>query len=392
MQKVGILTFYWGENPGTALQAYSVLQLLKKALPGVDVQLINYMYSKNRFIFHRGFIRNPFRLPGAIKRFNLYKRFVREELQVKNTLAGGDYEATKSFIDGKYDAIVSGSDTVWQHDSPSIYKFPFPNIYWLPASVPAKKIAFSVSSGASVLKNYPVEYHAMLKESLNDLDLIGYRDTITKELINEIGLEDGAKALRAPDPTFLYEIKKTAVEKKLGDAGIDLAKPVVGVSGLPRNISMHVYNFYHARGFQVVSLGYNKHCDVSLCCLHPFEWAEIFRFFSLCVTDRFHGTIFALKNKTPVVAVDVAKFRFTGAGESKTKSLLKDFGLEESNHFNVNEVDSDKEGFLERLETVRNGFDAGRVEESLKDQQEKLKRFLERVTDCLDTCEKSQGY
>ena len=42
MKKIGILTYFWGTNPGSVLQAYSTLTLLKNKFPEYDVEVINY--------------------------------------------------------------------------------------------------------------------------------------------------------------------------------------------------------------------------------------------------------------------------------------------------------------------------------------------------------------
>ena len=51
-------------------------------------------------------------------------------------------------------------------------------------------------------------------------------------------------------------------------------------------------------------MGYNRYADYCLTDISPLEWAGIFRYFSLTITDRFHVSIFSLKNGVPVVAVD----------------------------------------------------------------------------------------
>jgi polysaccharide pyruvyl transferase WcaK-like protein len=377
--KIGILTFYWGENPGTALQAYSVLTIMRNMFPDADVQIVNYMYEKNRFIFHRGYIKHPLSFPKSLKRFNLYKQFVREELGVENAFGSNDFEDAKAFIKDKYDILICGSDTVWQFNNPGCKNFLFPNIYWIPASISAKKIAFSISSGASTIDKYPQEFHSMMREIINDFELIGFRDKITKELVEKIGLKDRSILMESPDPTFLFDIKKTSVKDKLHDIGLDLHKPVIGILGIPDSLASSIYSFYRAKGLQVVSIGYSRYADVSLSCLSPFEWAEVFRFLSLCVTDRFHATVFSLKNKTPVVAIDIMKSRYTDSGESKTQSLLRDFEIGNTNHFNIDTINSDKTAFLQKLESVRNDFDRDKAEESIKLQQKKLELFLDKV-------------
>ena len=66
--------------------------------------------------------------------------------------------------------------------------------------------------------------------------------------------------------------------------------------------------------------------------LSPFGWAAMFRYVDLTVTERFHDSVFTLRNGKPVVAIDWNSGRFSKNGSSKTQNLLSLYGLD-CNHF-----------------------------------------------------------
>lgn len=61
--------------------------------------------------------------------------------------------------------------------------------------------------------------------------------------------------------------------------------------------------------YQTVSLySYNKYADIPyIADLTPQEWSTIFGLFQLTISKYFHGTMFSLLNRTPVIAVSAEK-------------------------------------------------------------------------------------
>ncbi len=47
MKKIGVLTYFWGDNPGTFLQALSMCQVLMKYFPQDTIELIDYRYPND---------------------------------------------------------------------------------------------------------------------------------------------------------------------------------------------------------------------------------------------------------------------------------------------------------------------------------------------------------
>lgn len=54
----------------------------------------------------------------------------------------------------------------------------------------------------------------------------------------------------------------------------------------------------------------------------------MFRYIDMAVTERFHDTVFSLRNCKPGIAIDWNEKRFSKDGFSKTQNILAQYGLE----------------------------------------------------------------
>ena len=83
----------------------------------------------------------------------------------------------------------------------------------------------------------------------------------------------------------------------------------------------------------------NKYCDINLVHeLNPLEWADCYRFFDFCLTDRFHSTIFSIKNKIPFMAVEYPS-KYKGVNRGKIVDLLTKLDKMENHFFYDDNID-----------------------------------------------------
>ncbi len=231
------------------------------------------------------------------------------------------------YLSERFDALVVGMD-VWCIIKGTERPL-FPNIYWLPEKMDVLKIAYGVSAYNSDPRLIQNHKHEIIKY-LNDFDIIGSRDRFTIDMVNQHRTRASGLVDLIPDPTFMYEINPTGVRGKLSRLGIDFNRPILGLLLFGRDeISRAISSHYKSKGYQIVALSmYNRFADINLGhVLNPFEWAEVFRFFSFCITDRFHGTIFCLRNQTPFIGFE--KDTHLPKIQSKIYNLLSDFDLTE---------------------------------------------------------------
>jgi polysaccharide pyruvyl transferase WcaK-like protein len=101
------------------------------------------------------------------------------------------------------------------------------------------------------------------------------------------------------------------------------------------------------------------------------------------VTDRFHGSVFSLKNGTPVMAVDCTEGTYTQAGWSKKSCLLKEFHLDQTNHINTGSgMDIDE--ILQRADSIISTFDGDAVRRKIDEFRRRFHDFLNRVAKVLE--------
>ena len=225
--KIGLLTYFWSNNPGTFLQAYATLRALKERFPNDRVELVNCRYRRVYFPPSRRHIK-PSQLIGDIKRYLIYIN-IRKKYFMTGTeiLITRDYNRALEYIEKqRYDLIVVGSDTILQFSPFHLHNNSMP-IYWLPPELKCKKVMCASSARALKYEQLSDAHRKALKEYANDFDLMGVRDDSTYNLIKEVGLRDESKLQMIPDPTFSLDIDYSLIDNVIKNKGIDFSKPTV---------------------------------------------------------------------------------------------------------------------------------------------------------------------
>lgn len=383
MKSLRILTTTHTANPGACIFTYSLERLLARLLPEFEVCTLDYV-PRNRYYYElvRAFKPQHHSLTHNLGRYLQVERFQRENLHLEKPrqLYPTGYEAmTRFLIEKSYDVLVTGM-VVWDiTDVPYLPRFP--SIYWLSEKIPAVKIAYAVSGHRSkealVKKNT-----AEIQRILSSYALIGVRDQLTWEIVLESKADQGVPVFRVPDPAFLFEAQPTRIGDLLARRGIRLDEPTIGILfyGKP-DLSRQLCSAYRSRGFQTVALSmYNPYADVNLGDqITPLEWAESFKYLSFCVTDRFHGTVFCLKNNIPFISIE--PYAPATIKNSKILSLLDEFELREC-YIDVLQDGFKFEQFLERAEDLRLGWASNhspRVEAKLEEVHRRSVDFARQI-------------
>lgn len=325
--KIGILTYHSSHNYGAFLQAYALCEALRERT-GHDVEIINYSMrravSANRqnILFNK---RYPATVVYNLWRYEMFNKASPKYHQLSNEkLVTDDLQVFASWLEGKYDAIIVGSDEVWKLDG---YRG-FPNPYWLPDVKGCKKMAYAASS-----RTAPERITGEMKEKVGQLlktfSYVGVRDMTTKAVI-ESALPVGGSCNLNCDPTFLYDFKvdkdicrefvrkrfkvsdnKKCVALMIGEP--KLAYAIIEKYGEKFNF-ISLYEYYGTKGFYVPD---------------PFSWIKAISGVSGLVTTFFHGMVFAIKSNTPFLAIENREL--SDVIYSKSYDLLHRNHLE--NHF-----------------------------------------------------------
>jgi polysaccharide pyruvyl transferase WcaK-like protein len=331
--KIGILTYHHVVNDGAVLQTVGHVNTLRELFPQATIEVIDYRHKTFEQIEFRdtfkGLVKFKKGTLSRIKKYYSFKRFVGKLLPLsQEKLITDDVQKAVEFINRQnYDYILVGSDEVWKILDKK-YSRKFPNIYWLPKEIKAKRIASAASANGSnpklltnpdVLKN--------IKEITNGFHAIAVRDQYTFDLIKSVNVE--APLYQVPDPTFGVEFKASGVKEKLQKAGVDFTKKRFALNLSSNNpefaiASEQIAGYAKKNNIQLVGIGqFNKYCVINFSdILNSVEWATCYQFFDFCITDRFHSTIFSVKNKIPFMVIESNK-KYPNEHKGKIVDLLR---------------------------------------------------------------------
>lgn len=153
--KIGILTYHRSINYGAVMQAFALSKRLKE-IENVEVEIIDYMSARmdryyKLFTIYRG--KNG--LFRVMDRVSMYRAFMGSMKQLplsEKKLVTDDVNKFFSYIDGKYDVIVVGSDAVWNYEKRGL-----PNPYFLSGEMAVHKVSYAASCNGIKYNNLDLE-------------------------------------------------------------------------------------------------------------------------------------------------------------------------------------------------------------------------------------------
>ena len=396
--KILIITYSREVNPGTFLQAYGVQYVFRQLSPDAQIDLIKHqrMYSiaaekkqaggrkESKVSFLKAKVR-------AIPRRLKYEWAYRTKFHLtEREFNFFDYDdADFTVFAENYDLVVVGSDTILIN----LEKNGHYGLMWL-RGIDTQKILFAASAApANFLLN--AQQRKELLESFSTFKLLGVRDRVTLRLLrDEIGLDD--KVYTQYDPTYLIpetefslpswtRRKLERIRKKKKIALVNFS-----VTGCPFKQAMT--EFLKSQGYYTISTLYNEYADCNLMSLSPFGWAAMFRYVDLTVTERFHDSVFTLRNGKPVVAIDWSKNRFSKDGFSKTQNLLSLYGLD-CNHFIATSLEEAKPvmEYIKAVPVVEQQKIIKQHNLKIVNEYSEIMRKIENVLECKDSVKINSG-
>lgn len=329
--KVGIVTFHWAYNYGAVLQAYALCQEVSSM--GHDVEFVDY----NPFVVPqekgKGFnfgltdgslVRRMKKAVRKIKNYNLSRRYGKDFFQgfdrFRTEYLPGSGELDLANTD--YDAIIVGSDQVWNAswigDSISYYYLcDFENV---------TKISYAACVGND---RQPETYKDKIRNCLDDFSSISVRNNVTSEYVQQVS---GQLPEMVCDPTFLHGFD--AMSKKGGSLAA-LPEKFILVYALDQHLeqlgTQIVGQLKEKLRLPVVSIssvfhtGWTfKEADHIIYNASPAEWLWLFENGAFVCTDSFHGLVFSLKNRKPLLG-----FRDEGWRSFRLTDLMQHYQLNE---------------------------------------------------------------
>lgn len=324
--KIGILTFHRSYNYGAFMQCWSLSSRLRMQFPSAEFEVVDYTSAKAFDGYRKELEKysDP-ELRQAVSDRNDCFIACQQQLPLSQPqLIGDDIKEAADYLNERYDAVIVGSDAVWNWNSRG-----FPNVYFL-KDYHGKKFSYAASAHGLNYQDATEDQKAYLREAFSDFCYIGVRDTTTEAMVKSVFPE--AAVFHNCDPTVLLDIDTIpcdmdALKQKLIARGIDFTKPLIGLMAGP-SIGEAVKRHFGDRVQLVAVYAPNKYADVYLNDLTPFEWARVFSLFELTFTHYFHGTLLSLRNGTPVLPVETVN-AFSAKNVTKIEDVMARLGLSE---------------------------------------------------------------
>ncbi len=318
--KIGILTFHRSINYGAFMQCYSLSKKLKKDFPLHTIEVIDYTSGKIMQQYDNEIsAANANLMPLLQKRRDAFHSVYSALPLSSDRLLGDDCAEVAKFLNDTYDAVVVGSDAVWNWITRG-----FPNPYFL-KDYQGIKLSYAASCHGQQYRLMSDEQKHYLSDAFSDFRYLGVRDVTTEQMLSYVN--PSLKASHNCDPTMLLDLQTvpcdmTALKQKLASRGVDFSKPLIGLMGSDKKIGRELKRYFGSR-VQLIALYYpNCWSDVYLYDLNPFEWARVFSLFTATVTHFFHGTLLSLVNDTPVFPVE-PKSPFSMQYTTKIQDVLE---------------------------------------------------------------------
>ena len=359
---------------------------IRRRFPESQVEIVNcHSRTKlDRVGYHRLNMRLRHLVPSYLirhlRRQNSYRRCQDCHLEIDLTqgLISDSYEESMEYLAAQsYDVILVGSDTVL-----NFYDWNFernePPIYWLPPKLNGAKAMLAASIGTELrLDQIELPMRRRLAASAGGFSVLGVRDVMTRDFLVALNPDLECRIIMVPDPTFSYEVEISHAEKYLIRKGIDAAVPLIGLD-LPLTLPGMEEAIRSAKsdGYGIVTWRGNcKLADYDFSDMSPLEWSGMFSRYGVTLTNRFHASVFSLKNGRPVIAVDVKPKRIGTGQRSKISELLGEFGMAET-HYRNRLTLSDPTYFKTIINSSLRKAPSGQIEAGLELQRRDYDSYL----------------
>lgn len=368
--KILIITFTSGNNPGTFMQGLGVQTAMKRLYPTAQIDFLKFPDFKVNLGVRdkKAKLWQTFRQKAASAyRLIKYNKLRKEKMSFTTTIDLFNYTKEDESVICQYDLVVIGSDTILEEAYGKDGRI---GLNWMPLDV--KKIYFAASASPAnfVLKDD-------LKKVVTRADFIGLRDNLTIDFfINKMGI-DKERIVKQPDPSYFLDINQFQLSSSQQNRLKKGRKYVLYnfMSNFP--LRKELADALRGIGYTVVSTAYNPYADISLDTIDAYEWTGVFRLMDVIVTERFHDSVFGLRNECPVVAIDWDPARFSKGGDSKTLRILEDYGHEHL-HFNLcGKIDFSP--VIDAVKKIERLYDLQKVKQVNILQQQRIDAILKQI-------------
>lgn len=330
--KIGIITMHRVQNYGSALQAFALVEYLKKL--GNEVEIIDYVFPnkyhlkcampswKERLKLKSRELLRSLLLEIFLKRNQKFESFRKGHMSLSAKKYSTISELHNSTL--HYDIYITGSDQVWNESK--IYA---DNSFFCDFAPKGKKI---ISFGASVTTNtLTAEYKKRLENQLTRYSAIGVREASSVPLLRNMNLGNKIEIINTCDPTLLLDASD--YDKLVEQSKINISGDFILVHQLEYNFSaepaiseiISSAKKHYGCGIILIDHMFKKldAGDRKMCNLGPKEFVWLFKHAKAVVTSSFHGTMFSIIYRKAFISVAPPK----NHSDSRIADTLNGMGL-----------------------------------------------------------------
>ena len=310
MKNIGIITFQNANNYGAVYQAFALKKTVEKQ--GLNVSVINYD--------------SPSMGLKSVQQ-SQFKDFIDRHLNLTK-----EYMSKQEIDTSEFDAIISGSDQVWNPrltggDMTYFLDFAPENV---------KKVSYAASIGLN--GDLFLGYKDVFEKYVPAFSGISLREETHVDYIQSIAKDK--EVIASIDPSLLLTSKEYLDAFNLPD---DRSEEYIFVFSYALDPKMYDFaNMLSLKsGYKIVALSpYNSGSYVNgtkvVKNVPPVEWLQLFNKAKLIITDSFHGMMFSIVFNKPFYAYTPNR-----SNVARVKDVLKKLGLEDrklTGITNVNDV------------------------------------------------------
>ncbi len=277
--KINIITFFWSNNLGALIQAYSLKSFLNTQSSHTigfnDYSPRNLILRERMSQINRKNIK--FLHEVFLKKFKIFY-WKKKVLQCNYpTQKIGEYKA---------DLYVYGSDEIWNYQNPFFGLDPF----FFGKNNEKKKITYAVSTGNLDYKKDNTKVD--LKNYVKNFDDISVRDSESQNFVEYC---TGIKPIIVLDPCYLINFEKIFDDKNYLS---QMNNEFILVYGdyFNNNQVQNIKKISKINNWKIISVGfYNKWADKNIISLNPLDLVNFFINSKLIFTSMFHGVMLSYK-------------------------------------------------------------------------------------------------
>lgn len=385
---IGVMTMHCIPNYGAIWQAYATVYLIKELSErlnlNVRTEIIDYQpINKKKRYSDKALLEDSlssiWRFVGNIKNFDgLKKRRLSKELHHNAYIFYSKMEVLseevkknelKSFS-SKYDAVISGSDQVWNPYGMN------DDLSFLLDFYAGNKYAYASSFGIS---EFPKKYAEAYSKELSGFKKVSVREAEGLKIYNQLtGRKDGIciidpaltmsksqyKALQddeilkklPKEYALMYFARQSDLLPKYLDKMVpnDIPVVIIGMPGMIPQMKLPNRDMY------------------VLDCITPQEFLTLFDYALVVFTNSFHGIVFSLKYGKNVWIEYNDKFN---KSNSRLENLVRVFGLEKN--------------VLNKYITKYHSIDFNKIETILEYESTKCELYLKNILEELTYSDKN---